>query len=56
MDDTWTRQERRSQRRGQDAERVAEGELCTILAIASADREDVLSQDEVDRLLGLAPR
>lgn len=45
----------RTQRR-QDAELVAEGELCRTLAIASTDRDDVLSQDEVDRLLGVDGR
>ncbi len=38
-----------------DDEMLAEVELCTTLMIASSGSEAVLSQDEVDQLLGVHP-
>ncbi|CAA9339164.1 MAG: hypothetical protein AVDCRST_MAG72-694 [uncultured Nocardioidaceae bacterium] len=40
----------------EDAELLAEVELTTNLIIAASESEESMSQDEVDRLLGLAHR
>jgi len=40
----------------EDAELLAEVELTTNLIIAASEADETLSQAEVDRLLGVAPR
>jgi hypothetical protein len=40
----------------EDGDLLSEVELTTTLIIAASESEDHLSQDEIDRLLGVTPR